>query len=112
MATTELDKLKRKRTTLKELCTKVINFLTLKLNRPDINVKEIKLLREKLLIKEREILDAETEIESLIENLDERQKMLESREEDQNQMIELKIHLMNKIEKTKASNNELRNASQ
>ena len=112
MATTELDKLKRKRTTLKGLCTKIINSITMKLNEPDLNVQEIELLREKLLIKEKEILDVETKIESLIDDLDELQKELESREEYRDQIIELKIQLMNKIEKVKAPNNESRNASQ
>ena len=76
MATAEFEKLKRKHITLKRIRTKVINSITMKLNEPDLNVQETELLSEKLKIKEKEILNAETKVESLIVDLNKLQKEL------------------------------------
>ena len=62
MSAPGFDKLKRKRITLKGMYSKLINSITMKLNEHDLNVQEIELLSEKLQIKEKEILDAETKI--------------------------------------------------
>ena len=92
---------------MKGVCKKLINSITLKLNEPEhaINVQEIELLSEKLQIREKEIFDVETKIESLPDEL---QKDLESRKEYRDQIIELKMQ-MKKIEKVKTSNNEAPN---
>ena len=74
------EKLKRKLTTLKGMCPKIINSITMKVNETDqdFNLQEIKLSSEKLKINERRILDVEIKIESLTEDLGELQKELES----------------------------------